>query len=158
MDENGAELTMRVKKSTTMTNMKTSYGLWSGLHPSVFCFSFDGVRIKDEDTIAGVGLEDHDMIEVEQRLDSGWKILGIEDGQEETSRHFVSPEGKEFNSLAAASKFISFGLRMAASSEKGETLHQRIPGVLKSDRLMRKSATGGSLRKTLFKCRRAGAR
>ena len=75
VDENGAELTMRVKNSTTMIKMKTSYGLWSGLHPSVFCFSFDGVRIKDEDTIAGVGLEDHDMIEVEQRLDSGWMIL-----------------------------------------------------------------------------------
>ena len=76
VDEDGLELTMRVKRSTRVAKMKTSYSLWSGLHTSIFRFSFDGTRIKDADTIDGVGLEDKDMVEVEQRLHSGWKILG----------------------------------------------------------------------------------
>ena len=160
VDEDGLELTMRVKRSTRVAKMKTSYGLWSGLHTSIFRFSFDGMRIKDADTISGVGLEDQDMVEVEQRLHSGWKILGGFDrsGQEESSRHFVSPEGKEFNSLAAASKFISFGLKNNASARGGD-LQQKIGDVLKSERLKRRKAMMvGGLRKILFKSRSVGAR
>lgn len=158
VDEDGLELTMRVKRSTRLAKMKTSYSLWSGLHTSIFRFSFDGVRIKDADTIAGVGLEDQDMVEVEQRLHSGWKILGFgfDRAPDDTSRHFVSPEGKEFNSLAAASKFISFGLG-TSGSDRG--LDLRIGGsVLKSVRLKRKRALAeGGLRKTLFMSRSSGA-
>lgn len=159
VDEDGSELIMRVKGSTRIARMKTSYSLWSGLHASIFRFSFDGVRLKDTDTIAGVGLEDQDMVEVEQRLHSGWKILGLGfDRAAEETRHFVSPEGKEFNSLAAASKFISFGLRISGSGRGGGS-EQRIGGsVLKGVRLKRKRALGvGGLRKTLFMSRTVGA-
>ena len=75
VDEEGSELTMRVKRSTRVEKMKTSYSLWSGLHTTVFGFSFDGMRIEDKDTVAEVGLEDEDMVEVVQRLHSGWKIF-----------------------------------------------------------------------------------
>ena len=162
VDEEGSELTMRVKRSTRVEKMKTSYSLWSGLHTAVFGFSFDGMRIEDTDTIAGVGLEDEDMVEVEQRLHSGWKILGRFDRKilgakfEETLRHFVSPEGKEFNSLAAASKFISFGLRNSECYRE-----QRIGGskMLKSAlRLKRKRGlVVGGLRKSLLISTNVGA-
>ena len=161
VDEDGLELTMRVKRSTRMGKMKTSHSLWSGLHTLIFGFIFDGVRMKDTDTITGVGLEDQDMVEVEQRLHSGWKVLcGFDRGPEETSiTHFVSPEGKEFNSLAAASKFISFGLRKTVSADRGGGFQQRIGGILKSEQqVKRKRAMVDSLRKILFKCRRAGTR
>ena len=100
--EEGSQVLMRVKRTTQMKKMKRAFSLKSGLPVDFLELFVNGDKVDDDNTPEDLEMEEEDMVEVQNKIPIGWRAI-----ESLKATHYVSIDGKKFNSLRAVFKFLS---------------------------------------------------
>merc|ERR1712129_523657 len=142
--EGGRQVLMRVKRTTQMKKMKRAFTLQTGLHLNYLEFFINGDKIDEDKTPEDLEMEEEDMVEVQNKVPSGWRAI-----ESLESTLYLSPEGKKFNSLQAAHRFLSLPNAESDILEKKQPLDSESPVQEGTTSVkVKKSGIVESLRKT----------
>ena len=142
--EGGRQVLMRVKRTTQMKKMKKAFSLQTGLPLNYLELFINGEKIEEDKTPEDLEMEEKDMVEVQIKVPAGWRAI-----ESLKSTLYLSPEGKKFNSLQAAHRFLSFPKSESDILEKKQALDSESPAQEgKTCVKVKKSGIVESLRKT----------
>ena len=142
--EGGRQVLMRVRRTTQMKKMKRAFSLQTGLPVNYLQLFINGEKIEEDKTPEDLEMEEEDMVEVHNKVPSGWKTI-----ESLKSTLYLSPEGKKFNSLQAVHRFLSLPNAESDILEKKQQLDSESPSQEgKTSVKVKKSGIVESLRKT----------
>ena len=142
--EGGRQVLMRVKRTTQMKKMKRAFSLQTGLPLNYLELFINRVKIEEDKTPEDLEMEEEDMVEVQNKVPAGWRAI-----ESLKTTLYLSPEGKKFNSLQAAHRFLSLPNTESDILEKRQPLDSESQAQGgKASAKVKKNGIVESLRKT----------